>query len=146
MPGKPFKGIINLDIRDSIPDWEPYAEPTAPEGTPNILYVVLDDVGFAALEPFGGLIKTPTLNRIADMGLRYTQFHTTALCSPTRSCLLNGRNATSNGMACITEATSGFPGSNGFIPFENGMISEVLVERGFNTYCLGKWHLAPGRR
>ena len=83
------------------------------------------------------------MKRVADMGLRYTQFHTTALCSPTRSCLLNGRNATSNGMACVEEATTGFPGSNGRIPFENALISEVLAERGWNTYALGKWHLAP---
>ena len=84
------------------------------------------------------------MQRIADQGLRYTQFHTTALCSPTRSCLLNGRNATSNGMACITEASTGFPGSNARIPFEHALLSEALVEQGWNTYAIGKWHLAPG--
>ena len=143
MAKKQFKGTINIDVRESTPDWELYAEPLAPEGAPNVLYIVWDDVGFSAMEPFGGLIETPNMQRIAEAGLRYTQFHTTALCSPTRSCLLTGRNATSNGMACITEATTGFPGSNGRIPFEHAFISETLVEQGWNTYAVGKWHLTP---
>ncbi|TMC23327.1 MAG: arylsulfatase [Chloroflexi bacterium] len=138
---KPFKGIVNLDIRDSTPDWEPYEQPKAPEGTPNVLYIVWDDVGFAAMEPFGGLIETPTMNRLAQAGLTYTNWHTTALCSPTRSCLMTGRNHTTNGMACISEAAIGFPNANGHIPFECANIAEVLSERGFNTYMLGKWHL-----
>ena len=83
------------------------------------------------------------MRRIADRGVRYANFHTTALCSPTRSSLLNGRNATSNGMACITEGAAGFPGFSARIPFENGLISEVLGERGWNTYAVGKWHLTP---
>ncbi len=83
------------------------------------------------------------MRRIAEMGLRYSNFHTTALCSPTRSCLMTGRNATSNNMALITEGTNGFPGSSGRIPFENGTIAEVLNERGWNTYAVGKWHLTP---
>ncbi|TRT89051.1 MAG: arylsulfatase [Microcystis aeruginosa Ma_AC_P_19900807_S299] len=140
---KEFNGTIALDIRDSVPDWEPYAEPKAPEGSPNILYLVIDDTGFGAWEMFGGKIKMPNLSRIAKKGLVYTNFHTTALCSPTRSSLLNGRNATSNGMSCIEEATTGFPGSNGRIPFENAMIPAVLGERGWNTFALGKWHLLP---
>lgn len=89
---KPFKGTINIDIRDSVPDWEPYTQPKAPEGSPNVLFIVWDDVGFGAMEPFGGLIETPVLNRLAENGLRYTQFHTTALCSPTRAAMLTGRN------------------------------------------------------
>ena len=138
---KPFKGVVNLDIRDSKPDWEPYLQPTAPEGAPNVLFIVWDDVGFAAMEPWGGLIETPTMNRLAKEGLTYTNMHTTALCSPTRACLMTGRNHTSNGMACISEAAIGFPNANGHIPFENATIAEVLGERGFNTYMLGKWHL-----
>ena len=138
---KPFKGVINVDITDSVPDWEPYTQPIAPEGTPNVLYIVLDDVGFSAMEPFGGMIETPNINRIAEQGLTYTNFHTTALCSPTRSCLMTGRNHTTNGMATITEAASGFPSSNGHIPFECATIAEVLGERGWNTYMVGKWHL-----
>jgi arylsulfatase len=105
--------------------------------------IAWDDVGYGAMDVSGGPIETPTMRRIAEMGIRYSNFHTTALCSPTRSSLLNGRNATSNGMACIAEATTGFPGSSGRIPFENGLISEVLGVRGWNTYCVGKWHLTP---
>jgi arylsulfatase len=140
---RPFRGVINVDIRDSVPDWEPYTQPIAPEGSPNVLFIVLDDVGFSAMEPFGGTIETPNINRIAERGLTYTNFHTTALCSPTRSCFLTGRNHTTNGMACITEASSGFPNANGHIPFECGTIAEVLGERGWNTYAVGKWHLTP---
>src|SRR5271154_3875755 len=76
----PFKGIVNVDVTDSVPDWGPYTQPVAPEGTPNVLYIVLDDVGFSAMEPLGGLIDTPNINRIAQRGLVYTNFHTTALC------------------------------------------------------------------
>jgi arylsulfatase len=141
---KPFKGVVNLDIRDSTPDWEPFLQPQAPEGAPNVLMIVWDDVGYGAMDVFGGPIETPTMRRIAESGLRYSNFHTTALCSPTRSSLLNGRNATSNNMACITEASAGFPGFSARIPFENGTIAEVLNERGWNTYAIGKWHLTPG--
>jgi arylsulfatase len=138
---KPFAGKINVDIKDSVADWSPYTQPAAPEGAPNILYVVLDDVGFAAMEPYGGPIETPNINRIAERGLRYTNFHTTALCSPTRSCLMTGRNHTTNGMAGITEITDGFPNANGHIPFECANLAEVLVHHGWNTYAIGKWHL-----
>jgi arylsulfatase A-like enzyme len=140
---KPFKGIINVDIRDSVPDWAPYETPKPPEGAPNVLMIVWDDTGMAAWDTFGGLIEMPTLNRIADMGIRYTNWHTTALCSPTRSCLLTGRNCHLNGMAVIEEATSGYPGKHGHIPFENGLLPEILVQNGYSTYCLGKWHLCP---
>src|SRR5262252_7907126 len=139
----PFKGVINVDVKESVPDWEPYAQPIAPEGSPNILYIVLDDVGFSAMEPYGGLIETPNINRIADAGLVYTNFHTTALCSPTRSCLLTGRNHTTNSMGSITEAAAGFPNSSGHVPFECGNVAEVLGERGWNTFMVGKWHLTP---
>src|SRR6478609_84708 len=96
-----FRGLVNLDIRDSVPDWAPFEQPKAKPGTPNVVYIVLDDVGFSAMNCYGGLIDTPNIDRIAAQGLRYTQWHTTALCSPTRSCLLTGRNHTTNGMACI---------------------------------------------
>jgi arylsulfatase len=138
---EPFKGVVNVDIKDSVPDWGPYTQPIAPEGSPNVLYIVLDDVGFSAMEPLGGRIETPNINRIAERGLVYTNFHTTALCSPTRACLMTGRNHTTNGMACITECASGFPNANGHIPFECATIAEVLGDRGFNTYMVGKWHL-----
>jgi arylsulfatase len=140
---KPFKGVINVDIRDSQPDWEPFEAPKAPEGAPNVVFIVLDDVGFSAMRCYGGPIETPNIDRIANEGVRYTQFHTTSLCSPTRSCLLTGRNHTRNSMACITEASVGFPNASGTVPPENGMVSEILGERGWNTYIVGKWHLCP---
>ena len=139
-----FTGKIALDVRDSVPDWAPYLAPRAPKGSPNVLIVAWDDVGYGAMDVFGGPIKTPTMQRIADRGVRFGNFHTTALCSPTRASLLTGRNATTTGMATIAEFASGFPGISTRIPFETAMISEVLAERGYNTYCVGKWHLTPG--
>lgn len=138
-----FKGTIELDIRDSEPDWGPYAAPTAPAGAPNILYLVWDDTGIATWDCFGGLVDMPAMRRIAERGVRLSQFHTTALCSPTRASLLTGRNATTVGMATIEEFTDGFPNCNGRIPADTALLSEVLVERGYNTYCVGKWHLTP---
>jgi arylsulfatase len=139
----PFTGQINLDIRDSVPDWAPFEPPRAPEGAPSVLYIVLDDVGFSALSSYGGPVDTPNIDKVAADGVRFTQWHTTALCSPTRSCLLTGRNHTRNSMACITEAAIGFPNASGTIPPENGMVSEILGEQGWNTYAVGKWHLCP---
>jgi len=140
---KAFEGRINVDIRDSVQDWSPFEPPRAPSGAPSVVYIVLDDVGFSAMSCYCGPIATPNIDRIADDGVRYTQWHTTALCSPTRSCLLTGRNHTRNSMACITEAASGFPNASGTIPPENGMLSEILGERGWNTFMVGKWHLCP---
>ena len=140
---RPFKGVINVDIRDSRPDWAPFEPPKAPDGAPNVVYIVLDDVGFSAMSCYGGPIPTPNIDKLAADGVRYTQWHTTALCSPTRSCLLTGRNHTRNSMACITEAAVGFPNASGTIPPENGMLSEILGELGWNTYMVGKWHLCP---
>jgi arylsulfatase len=138
-----FNGTINVDVRDSVPDWSPFEPARAPDGAPNVLYIVLDDVGFSAMSCYGGPIETPNIDRIVAAGVRYTQWHTTALCSPTRSCLLTGRNHTRNSMACITEAAIGFPNASGTIPPENGMLSEILAEKGWNTFMVGKWHLCP---
>ena len=140
---KSFGGVVNVDIRDSVPDWSPFQPPKAPEGASNVVYIVLDDVGFSAMACYGGPVETPNIDRVVAAGLRYTQWHTTALCSPTRSCLLTGRNHTRNSMACITEAAIGFPNASGSIPPENGMLAEILAERGWNTYMVGKWHLCP---
>jgi arylsulfatase A-like enzyme len=139
-----YQGKIEPDIRDSTPDWAPYLPPKAADGAPNVLLIAWDDVGYASMDAFGGPIETPTMRRIADMGVRFGNFHTTALCSPTRASLLTGRNATSNGMATVAEFSAGFPGISTVIPFENGFISEVLAEHGYNTYAIGKWHLTPG--
>jgi arylsulfatase len=140
---KPFKGIINVDVRDSTPDWEPFLPPKAPDGAPNVLVVLYDDTGLAAWSPFGGKIQMPTLQRLADNGLRYSQWHTTALCSPTRSIFLTGRNHHQNGMACITEASIGYPGSSGHIPPSCGTMAEVMRQNGYNTYWVGKNHNVP---
>ena len=100
---EPFKGVINVDIRDSVPDWAPFETPKAPDGAPNVVYIVLDDVGFAHLGCYGGSIDTPHMDRLAAGGLRCANFHTTAMCSPTRSCLMTGRNHHENGLGNISE-------------------------------------------
>jgi arylsulfatase len=141
MPDQEFHGHIGRTYDESEPWWP--EQTRAPEDAPNVLLITLDDVGFGQLGCYGGLIDTPNIDRLAENGLRYNNFHTTALCSPTRSCLLTGRNHHSNGLGGITEVSTGFPGYNGHIPHENGFLSEVLVEEGYNTHALGKWHLAP---
>ena len=102
MPKK-FNGTIKLDVRDSKADWTPYTLKEAPKGAPNVLIVLYDDTGLAAWSPFGGRINMPTLQKLADGGLRYAQWHTTALCSPTRSTFLTGRNHHVNRSASITD-------------------------------------------
>src|SRR5262249_40734633 len=109
-PPADFKGVIKLDVRDSKPDCTPFTPKAAPKGAPNVLVVLYDDTGLAAWSPYGGRINMPTLDKLAQNGLTYTQWHTTALCSPTRSTFLTGRNHHLNGMSCITEAAPGFPG------------------------------------
>jgi arylsulfatase len=111
-----------------------------------VLLIVLDDTGFGQLGCYGSPIATPNLDRIAENGLRYNNMHTTALCSPSRSCIVTGRNHHSNGMACITELASGYPGYNGVVPFENGMLSEMLLGHGYSTFMVGKWHLTPSNQ
>jgi arylsulfatase A-like enzyme len=140
-PGAAFPGVIGRTTDVSSPAWPVAARP-AP-GTPNVLVVVLDDTGFGQLGCYGSPIETPTFDALAENGLRYSNMHTTALCSPSRSCILTGRNHHSNSMACITELSSGYPGYNGVIPFENGMLSEMLLGHGYNTFMVGKWHLTP---
>jgi arylsulfatase len=139
--GTTFPGIIGRTVDKSSPAWpEPLR---AKENTPNVLFIVFDDTGFGQFGSYGSPIKTPNLDTLAANGLRYNNLHTTALCSPTRSCLLTGRNHHSNAMSCITEGSTGYPGGNGNIPFENGFLSEILLQKGYNTYALGKWHLTP---
>jgi arylsulfatase len=142
-PPPGFKGKINLDIRDSTPDWDPYTPKRAPEGAPNILFILYDDTGQAAWSPYGGRINMPTLERLAKNGLTYTQWHTTALCSPTRSTILTGRNHHLNGMAAITEAATGFPGSMGRIPAQAATVSQILRDGGWSTFWIGKNHNVP---
>ena len=139
--GERFPGRVGLTTADSSPAWpEPIR---AREGAPNVLFFVLDDVGYGQLSTFGGLVETPNIERVAKRGLRFSNMHTTALCSPTRSCILTGRNHHSNGVASIMETATGYPGYDARMPFENGMISEILRAEGYNTFCVGKWHLSP---
>jgi len=140
MPPVPFKGVIKLDVRDSKPDWGPYLPPKAPEGAPNVLFILYDDTGLAAWSPFGGRINMPTLQRLADNGLTYCQWHTTALCSPSRSTLLTGRNHHLNGMAAITEAASGFPGAHCRLPPQCATVGQILQDAGWSTFWVGKDH------
>jgi arylsulfatase len=143
-PGAAFPGVIGRTTDVSSPAWPRSARP-AP-GTPNVLMVVLDDTGFGQLGCYGSPIETPNFDALAANGLRYNNMHTTALCSPSRSCILTGRNHHSNGMAAITELASGYPGYNGIIPFENGFLSEMLLDHGYNTFMVGKWHLTPSNQ
>ncbi|RPD41672.1 arylsulfatase [Chitinophaga barathri] len=138
-----FKGVIKLDVRDSKADWGPYTPKAAPKGAPNVLFILYDDTGLAAWSPYGGRINMPTMQRLAANGLTYTQWHTTALCSPTRSCLLTGRNHHLNGMASITETANGFPGTSAVIPKACATMAQVLQDNGYSTFWVGKDHNVP---
>jgi arylsulfatase A-like enzyme len=140
-PGTAFPGILGRTIEESEPAWPRPLR--AKPGSPSVLFIVLDDTGFGQLGCYGSPIRTPNLDRLAAGGLRFNNMHTTALCSPSRSCILTGRNHHSNAMSCITEGATGYPGSNGLIPFENGFLSEMLLPHGYNTIAIGKWHLTP---
>ena len=136
-----FEGVIGDDWRTSEPWWP--APTTPPAGAPNVILVVLDDVGFAQLGCYGSDMATPTIDGLAATGIRLTNFHTTALCSPTRSCLLTGRNHHRNGLGRVADLAVGYPGYNGEVPKENGFLSEILRHHGYATYAVGKWHLSP---
>jgi len=136
-----FRGTIGRYRSESEPWWPEPVRP--PAGAPNVLVVLLDDVGFAQLGCFGSDIDTPNFDRLAANGLRYTNFHTTALCSPTRACVLTGRNHHRVGMGRITDLATGFPGYNSRIGPEHGFLSEMLVPHGYAAYAVGKWHLTP---
>ncbi len=143
-PGTTFPGVIGRTFEESTPAWPKPLR--AKPGAPNVLFIVLDDTGFGQLGCYGSPIRTPHLDRLAAGGVRYNNMHTTALCSPSRSCILTGRNHHSNAMSCITEGATGYPGSNGQIPFENGFLSEILLSHGYNTFAVGKWHLTPAEQ
>ncbi len=139
-----FPGTISRIRGESRPAWP--SLPQAPAGAPNIVVVVLDDVGFAALGCFGGLggrVRTPNIDRLASNGLRYNNFHVSPMCSPTRAALLTGRNSHSVGAGRIMEMTSGFPGYHGRIGKDTAMLPAILATRGYATVAIGKWHLAP---
>jgi len=140
-PPQPFTGQIELNAAQSAPAWPARVVP--PKGAPNILLIMTDDVGFAAPSTFGGVIPTPALDRIAGAGLRYTNFHSTALCSPTRAALITGRNHHSVGFGVISEQSTGFPGYNSIIPKDSATIGRILQENGYRTSWFGKDHNTP---
>ncbi|HZQ84668.1 MAG TPA: sulfatase-like hydrolase/transferase, partial [Acidimicrobiales bacterium] len=139
--GIEFGGRIGRTWRESEPWWPP--EPAPPPGAPNVVLIVLDDVGFAQLGCYGSDIETPVIDALAAGGVRLGNFHTTALCSPTRACLLTGRNHHRSGMGRVADLAVGFPGYWGIPPRENGYLSEILRANGYATYAVGKWHLTP---
>jgi arylsulfatase A-like enzyme len=140
-PPQKFQGQIELNALQSKPAWPARIAP--PKGAPNILLIMTDDVGFAAPSTFGGVIPTPALQRIADMGLRYTNFHTTSLCSPTRAALITGRNHHSVGFGVISEQSTGYPGYNSIIEKDNATVGRILLENGYRTSWFGKDHNTP---
>jgi arylsulfatase A-like enzyme len=136
-----FGGRIGSDWRDSVPWWP--ADPVAPPGSQNVLLVVLDDVGYAQLGCYGSDLETPVIDALAAGGVRLANFHTTSLCSPTRACLLTGRNHHRSGMGRIADLAIGYPGYWGRPPRENGYLPEILRAAGYAAYAVGKWHLSP---
>lgn len=130
---------IGLTYKDSTECWPEKIQP--PKGAPNVVYIVLDDVGFGHLGSFGGPIETPNIDRLAEGGLRYSNFHTTALCSPSRACFMTGRNHHSAGIGALTDMAVGYPGYNGNLSKNTATLAEMLQAVGYNTFAMGKWHL-----
>lgn len=141
-PSVPFGGKIERNALQSTPFWQPRIAP--PEGAPNVLLIMTDDVGFGAPSTFGGVIPTPALDEIAAMGLRYTDMHSTSLCSPTRAALLTGRNHQSVGFGVVAEQATGYPGYDSIISKDKATIGRILKDNGYNTSWFGKNHNTPG--
>jgi arylsulfatase A-like enzyme len=140
-PPMPFGGVIKESAKDSTPWWPPRVVP--PKGAPNILLIMTDDQGYGVSGTFGGVVPTPALDRIAKAGLRYTQFHSTALCSPTRAALITGRNHHSVGYGIIGELSTGYPGYDSIIGPESATIGTILRDNGYATSWFGKNHNTP---
>ena len=141
-PPPKFGGVIKTDAKDSTTWWPPRVVP--PAGAPNVLLIMTDDQGYGVAGTFGGVIPTPALDRIANAGLRYTQFHSTALCSLTRAALITGRNHHSVGFGVVSEIGTGYPGYDSLIGLDNSTIGEILKENGYATAWFGKNHNTPG--
>jgi arylsulfatase A-like enzyme len=138
---QPFGGKIDRDARRSVPQW-PH-QVTAPNDAPNVLLILVDDVGFSTTSTFGGPIPTPNFDRLAKQGLRFNEFHVNAICSPSRAALLSGRNSHQVGFGTIAEHAQGYPGYNSYWPKSSACIAKVLAENGYNTAAFGKWHNTP---
>ena len=141
MTNREFPGTIGKTIGESEPHWPSTTQP--PTGAPNVLIMMLDDVGFADFGCYGSEIDTPSIDRLAQRGLRYTGFHTTAMCSTTRAALHTGRNHHSVGMGCLSNFDSGYPGYRGKIDPDAPTLAEMLKPHGYRSYYLGKWHVTP---
>jgi arylsulfatase A-like enzyme len=141
-PPPQFGGVIEETAKESKPWWPPRVVP--PKGAPNILLIMTDDQGYGVAGTFGGVIPTPALDRIANTGLRYTQFNSTALCSPTRAALITGRNHHDVGFGVISELSTGYPGYDSIIGPDNATIGEILKQNGYATSWFGKNHNTPG--
>ena len=140
-PDPKFGGVIKEDYTQSKPWWPPRVVP--PKGAPNVLLIMTDDQGYAVTSTFGGVIPTPALDRLAKNGLRYTQMHSTALCSPTRAALITGRNHHSAGFGVVTEISTGYPGYDSIIPKDKATIGTILRDNGYATSWFGKNHNTP---
>lgn len=140
-PDPAFNGTIDSNAVNSKPDFP--SMPAAPKGAPNVILIMTDDVGYGASSTFGGPIETPTFDKLASKGLKYNQFHTTALCSPTRAALISGRNHHNVASGVITEQATGFPGYNSLVPKSAATIGEILKQNGYNTSWWGKMHNVP---
>jgi arylsulfatase len=140
-PNPKFGGVIKEKASESTPWWAPRVVP--PKGAPNVLLIMTDDQGYGAPSTFGGVIPTPSMDRIARSGLRYTNFHSTSLCSPTRAALITGRNHHSVGYGVVGEIATGFPGYDSIIPIEKGTIGTILKANGYATSWFGKDHNTP---
>ena len=136
-------GVVNRTLDGSEPDWNLIGHPTAPDGAPNVLVVLIDDAGFGNPSTFGGPIQTPNYTRIAEGGVKYNRFHVTALCSPTRAALLTGRNSHYVGFGSIGEFAGGFPGYCATLPRDCAPLPRILRDNGYSTSAFGKWHLTP---
>ncbi len=137
----PFAGHVDIDVRQSTPSWPKPV--TASQGAPNIVLILIDDVGFSTTSTFGGPVDTPNFNKLAAEGLRYNEFHVNALCSPSRAALLSGRNAHEMGFGTVAELGAGYPGYNTLWPKDSVSVAEVLKDNGYNTAAFGKWHNTP---
>jgi arylsulfatase A-like enzyme len=142
---QPFTGTVGKTLADSKESWTTNTNIKAPKGAPNVIWILLDDVGYGASSTFGGVIRTPNFDSLAGKGLRYTNFHTAGICAPTRSSLLTGRNHhyVHMGGFAHTALSAGFPGYDGRIPSDKGTIAEILRENGYNTFAVGKYGLTP---
>ena len=141
LPDPKFGGVIKEKATESTPWWAPRIVP--PRGAPNVLLIMTDDCGFGAPGTFGGVVPTPALDRVAKAGLRYTNFHSTALCSPTRAALITGRNHHVAGFGVVGELTTGYPGYDSIILKANGTIGNILKDNGYATSWFGKEHNTP---